>query len=109
MREKKSYVKCKKCGFLIELPFECRFQYPLHFAVKCQRCGYINVYHRLEVIQEDDKYCEEANKRAEKFARSLREIYMLLETGAMIQPQFETLLNISQRIKEKLEGGYGGI
>jgi ribosomal protein L37E len=67
--KRKSYVECKRCGLLIELPRECRFEYPLHFAVKCQRCGYVNVYHRLEVVQEDDKYCEEALKRAEEFAR----------------------------------------
>jgi DNA-directed RNA polymerase subunit RPC12/RpoP len=105
---KRSYVKCRKCRLRIQLPYECRFEYPLLFAVKCPRCGFNNVYHRLEVIQGDDKYCEEMNKKAEEFVRPLKEAVILSRLESMIHPVFQTILEIPLKILEKYRGDGGG-
>jgi hypothetical protein len=104
---KRSCVKCHKCGLLVQLPYGCRFEYPLLFTVKCPRCRYRNVFHRLEVIQGDDKYCEEAEKKAEEFVRPLKESIMLSQLGSMIDPVFQIILEIPSKILEKY-GGDGG-
>ena len=100
---RRSYVECKKCGFLIQSPFECRFEYPLHFAATCPRCGHTDVYHRLEVIQEDDEYCERELEKVEERTRPLEEVYTLSQLVVIVDSVFQTLSELLSKISRQLQ------
>jgi hypothetical protein len=92
MMKYRSYVKCKRCGFLVQLPFECRVHYPLHFVVECPRCKRRELYHRLEVLQEDDEYCKKEEERAEKAVEPLRTVFNIALWSSMMHSLFQTLM-----------------
>jgi len=102
-----SYVECKNCGFNIQLPFECRFEYPLHFTVKCPKCKYNNLYHRLEVIQSDDEYCRKALEKVEERIKPLQDVITQSFLLSAIYSPMQTLLSALELLKQKL-GGYRG-
>jgi hypothetical protein len=104
---KRSYVKCNKCGFTIQLPRECWFEYPLHFAVTCPKCKQVDVYHRLQVIQEDDEYCEEMNKKAEEAVKPLKTAVTLSQYANMIYPALQTLTELLLKLRRHM-GDYRG-
>lgn len=95
----RSYVKCRNCSFNIELPFECRFEYPFIFTVTCSNCKRSDLYHRLEVIQENDKYCEEMNKKAEEAVKPLRTAVMLSQFANMIHPTLQILTELPLKLR----------
>jgi RNase P subunit RPR2 len=47
-----TYVVCKRCGYRIPLRVRLRSEAPLHFTATCPSCGHIDVYHRLEIVEE---------------------------------------------------------
>jgi ribosomal protein L32 len=98
-----SYVKCKNCGFTVQLPYECRFEYPLHFAVKCPRCEHSNVYHRVEVIQEDDEYCRRELEKAEERTRLLEDAVTQSLLLSVVYSTMQTLTETLSSLKQKLE------
>ena len=100
-----SYVKCKNCGLNIRLPFECRFMYPLHFSATCPRCGCTDVYHRLEVIQEDDEFCENELEKVEKRTKPLRDAVTQYLLHSIVYITTQTLI---ETLKQTL-GAIGGV
>jgi ribosomal protein L32 len=95
----RSYVKCKNCGFNIELLFECRFEYPFIFTVMCPNCKRSDLYHRIELIQENDKYCEEMNKKVEEAVKPLRTAVMLSQFANMIYPTLQILTELPLKLR----------
>jgi len=51
-----TYVKCRCCGNVIELPFKTRFNVPFFFKVKCKVCNYEDVYTPSDVWEENVMY-----------------------------------------------------
>jgi len=103
--KRKSYVKCKNCGLNIQLPFECRFMYPLHFSATCHNCGHTDVYHRLEVIQEDDEFCENELEKVEKRTKPLRDAVTQYLLHSIVYITTQTLI---ETLKQTL-GAIGGV
>jgi predicted nucleic-acid-binding Zn-ribbon protein len=97
-------VICKNCGYTIQLPYECRFEYPLHFAVKCPKCKYNNLYHRLEVIQEDDEYCRKALEKVEERIKPLEDAVTQSFLLGAIYSSIQTLTeSLPKKFKNKGE------
>ena len=98
-----SYVRCKNCGFNIRLPFECRFEYPLHFSATCPRCGHTDAYHRLEVIQEDDEYCDRELEKVEKRTKPLRDAVTQFLLHSIVYITTQTLAEALSALRRKLD------
>jgi predicted nucleic-acid-binding Zn-ribbon protein len=104
-----SYVTCKNCGFNIQLPYECRFEYPLHFSATCPLCKHTDLYHRLEVIQEDDEYCRRELEKVEKTTKQLEDAvtqsFLLNAIYSPMQILIETLSTLKQKLGYRGKAG----
>jgi hypothetical protein len=107
-RRYRSYVTCKNCGFNILLPFECRFEYPLHFSATCPLCKHIDVYHRLEVIQEDDEYCRRELEKVEERIKPLEDVVTQSFLRGVVHSPMQTLMETLSALKQRLERCRGG-
>ena len=105
-RRYRSYVKCKNCGLNIRLPFECRFMYPLHFSATCHNCGHTDVYHRLEVIQENDEHCQQKLEKVEKRIKPLQDAVTQYLLHSIVYTTTQTLIETLSTLKQL--GGYRG-
>jgi predicted nucleic-acid-binding Zn-ribbon protein len=99
-----SYVTCKNCGFNIQLQFECRFEYPLHFTVLCPKCKHRDLYHRLEVIQEDDEYCRRELEKVEERIKPLQDV---ITQSLLLSAIYSPIQTLIKTLSKKL-GGYRG-
>jgi uncharacterized protein YbaR (Trm112 family) len=94
-----SYVICKKCGFRIKAPFKCIFEYPLLFVAKCPKCKHTDLYHRLEVVEEDKELCREAVKRSEERTKPLDELMVyFMYIKPLLQIQNELFNTLQKRL-----------
>ena len=84
---------------MVPLPFRCRGEYPLHFTAVCPRCRLKEVYHAVEVIQLDDDYCRDADRRVEE----RRMIVTGLLLCYVLDAPTRTLLELMSSLRRKLE------
>ena len=94
-----SHVVCHYCGSEIQLPFECRGEYPLHFKATCPKCKRTDVYHACEVVEHDPERCEEARRRAEEMFKPIRAWIQV----AILSSLYETIRDTTITLRRMLE------
>jgi hypothetical protein len=85
------------------LPFECRYEYPLNLSATCPLCKHSDVYHRLEVIQEDDEYCRRELEKVEERIKPLEDTVTQSLLLSAVYSTMQTLIGTLLALKQKLE------
>jgi hypothetical protein len=82
MNNNMSYIKCRKCSSVTEIP-HCSCDLPVFFVFVCKHCGYRTVYSYLDVV--DNSECKEKCKIVVEVLERLQKIAHQVMLYSMLQ------------------------